>query len=221
MGKQAEELEAQRKIKAKEQEKLATEMLAELKRILEVAEAEAEKVREAAEPLTGQEKIDDRSILQTVRLVEELGKPGCSACQVCVDYVNGNRLRILEAENMREESTKMLQLAQPRITAATQKAQDAMKLAKSHKDRIANSVGPPMIEQRISDRFKKYDKDEDGVLRREEIIDYSWQEFNFEIPTKNVDRIFHQLVPPGAKGVASAKFQQLKTAVGIARFEGR
>merc|ERR1712060_416816 len=112
-------------------------------------------------------------------------------------------------------------MAQPRIAAATQRTQEIIKLGKSHKDRISNALAIKLVETRTTERFKAYDKDGDGFLCRAEIIEYSKQEFRFDIPDKNLERIFHQLVPVGGKGVTCEKFQQLKTAVGIARYEGR
>jgi len=221
---QADELEAQRRAKAKEQERQAMELLEELQRRVTQAEAAAEKAQATSAPLTAVERqpaAEDREALRAARAVEHAGRAALASCAACTDFMEQKRSTILEAEALREESAKLLQMAQPRIAAAARLTQEALRHSKAQKERVARILAPTIFSKKTTDLFKKHDRDSDGFLCRTEVLQYSKQEFNFSMPEENLERIFHQLVAPGAKGVELARFQQLKTAIGIARHEDR
>ena len=106
-------------------------------------------------------------------------------------------------------------------------AAQAVKMASESKERIGNTAAPAICDRKNGDIFRRYDQDEDGMLSSTEVVSFCRLEYGFALPQGNLDRILQHLATtpaPGASGTAAVepkRFHQLRTAVGIARFEAR
>jgi len=216
-----EELRLQQQNKMEEQEKNARALLEELSQLVTLAEAASDSAHYTAAPLAGDHELENVEVLRIAKAVEQAGKTAMSACSACADFLVQKRSVIEEAESIRTESTSTITALQPRIQAATRLATEALQRAKENKDRIARKVVSSKRAEKKAALFKQYDRDGDGVLNREEIRNYSKEEFGFDLPAENLDRICRQLCQGSRKGLAFGDFQLLKTAVGIAREEER
>jgi len=68
--------------------------------------------------------------------------------------------------------------------------------------------------------FKKYDKDNDGMLSKKELLAYAKGEFSFTVPAADADTICKVLID-GKKGVPLDCFMRAKILVGVAREKQR
>lgn len=111
-------------------------------------------------------------------------------------------------------------MQQAQMTAA-----QAVKMASESKERIGNTAAPAICDRKNGDIFRRYDQDEDGMLSSTEVVSFCRLEYGFALPQGNLDRILQHLATtaPGAgtAAVEPKRFHQLRTAVGIARFEAR
>mmetsp|Transcript_92815 Transcript_92815/g.286550 ORF Transcript_92815/g.286550 Transcript_92815/m.286550 type:complete len:1071 (-) Transcript_92815:116-3328(-) len=218
-----EELRAQQQQKVQDQEKNARTLIEDLGRLVARAEQAAERAHQSAAPLCGEgtHDMDTIEVLRISRAVEQAGKAAMSACSACADFLVQKRPVVEEAENIKAESTNAITALQPRIQQATRQATEALSKAKEHKDRIARKIASSKRQEKKAALFKRFDKDGDGLLNRDEVCVCSREAFGFELPKDNLDRICRQLFRYGRKGLDFADFQLLKTAIGIARDEER
>lgn len=106
-------------------------------------------------------------------------------------------------------------------------AAQAVKMASESKERIGNTAAPAICDRKNGDIFRRYDQDEDGMLSSSEVVSFCRLEYGFALPQGNLDRILqHLATTPAGAGTGTAavepkRFHQLRTAVGIARFEAR
>ena len=128
--------------------------------------------------------------------------------------------------------THFVQRSEQRMQQAQMTAAQAVKMASESKERIGNTAAPAICDRKNGDIFRRYDQDEDGMLSSSEVVSFCRLEYGFALPQGNLDRILQHLATtpaPGAPGAGSAsgaavepkRFHQLRTAVGIARFEAR
>ena len=114
-----------------------------------------------------------------------------------------------------------VQRSEARLQACQMAAQQAVKVASESRERIQNNASPMLWDRKSGDIFRTYDQDEDGFLSRNEVMNFARLEYGFAIPARSLDRIFQQLSATNAPGLEPTRFQQLRTSVGIARFESR
>jgi len=215
--KAAEEQAAKVK-KQKEQEVVARKLLDEFSALVVRAEAAGEMVNKTAAPL--ETTTDNVTILRMVAAVEKASQAAIETCTDCDSFCEQNAAVTLEAETIRKESEKTLEVLKARaLQAAKQTALDVQK-AFQHRGKVVKSIEQPLFSKRWEALFKAYDEDDDGYLNRKEAAAYAKGEFSFDIPSASIDRIFGQLVKD-KPGVALDQCQRLRTAVGIAIHEDR
>eukprot|EP00930_Biecheleria_cincta_P072916 TRINITY_DN60257_c0_g1_i1.p1 TRINITY_DN60257_c0_g1~~TRINITY_DN60257_c0_g1_i1.p1 ORF type:complete len:1494 (+),score=434.52 TRINITY_DN60257_c0_g1_i1:52-4533(+) len=202
----------------KEQEDSARALVEELRNLATAAEAESEAAHYTAAPLAGEHEMETIEVLKICRKVEKAGKAATEACARATEFLTSKTATINEAENIRSETSLAVSQVQPRITAASRQASDALTKAKENKEKIAKKIMTAKRAEKKDALFKKYDKDGDGVLNMTEIMAYAKGEHDFELPAENKDRIMKQLCR-GNKGLGPELLQLLKSAVGIARDE--
>jgi len=103
-------------------------------------------------------------------------------------------------------------------------AAQAVKMASESMERICNTAAPAICDRKNGDIFRRYDQDEDGMLSASEVTTFARLEYGFALPKANLDRILSHLGAEKTDHVAAVepkRFHQLRTAVGIARFEVR
>lgn len=242
--KQKEEQERERirqeELKVKEQQIRQT--VAEVEKLLVKAEEEAQKARSVTEQLyqlvnsaNSANSAPRESLaasfparaeeaLRTGKTASRLGQVAQKACEACWKFLDEHRMQIFEHENLRHEVAQFVQRSEQRMQHAQMAASQAVKLASETKERICNSAAPSIWDKKNGEIFRRYDQDEDGMLSRSEVTNFSKLEYGFAIPKANLERIFTHFAPfagSAASGLEPTRFQQLRTAVGIARFEAR
>ena len=158
--------------------------------------------------------------LRLAKTAQRLGQVAQTACETAWKSVEQHRMQIFEVETLRHEVVVFLQRSEQRMQQAQMAAAQAVKMASESKERIGNTAAPAICDRKNGDIFRRYDQDEDGFLSSSEVVSFCRLEFGFALPQANLDRILQHLAGSGS-GVEPKRFHQLRTAVGIARFESR
>jgi len=230
-------------LKVKEQH--ARQVLQEVEACLCKAEEEAQKARSIAEQLyqlangasagagsassasSGRDALVSsfpkgaEEALRMGRVCLEAGKGAQLSAEGAWKVLEGHRMALLELETLRQEMLVFVQRSEARLQACQMAAQQAVKVASESRERIQNNASPMLWDRKSGDIFRTYDQDEDGFLSRNEVMNFARLEYGFAIPARSLDRIFQQLSATNAPGLEPTRFQQLRTSVGIARFESR
>lgn len=176
---------------------------------------------EAPPEFSSLEVMDDRWVLRTAAITEGTARAAISACSACADFLVEKRPTMDEVVSLRDQCRAKIAEVKQRLEAATRQAIEVLGKAIHNKQKVIRKMAAVELKKRRSAMFEKYDVDGDGLLSREEIIEYAGGAHGFDIPAENLDRICRQLIQPGSNGVDAADFHLLKTAVGIAREEAR
>jgi len=242
---QAKEQEAKRLEELREKEQRVRAVFGELEKLLLAAEEEATQAQQATErllqvsaqqfppppppatkesglPETLQSMLPHGSEdgLRASEASKRAGELASAAIDVFQKFFEENQTALMEAETLREEVAQGLQRMDARLQQARSLSAEAVKAAGNTKERLQSSAAIIISAAKTSETFKKYDEDQDGMLSRAEVVKFAKLEFGFNLPSANLDRIFHQLAA-GTSGVIQTRFQQLRTAIGIARWETR
>lgn len=204
-------------------ERNARVSVAELTQLVDFAEKSSFEARDSCAPLAGPEvnSMDEPSIVRVANGVERAGRIAMTACSRCAEFLMQKKSDIDAAETIRAETTAALVALQPKIQQATRQATEAMQIAGVHKDKISRKLAASKHLGKLEALFNKYDKDMDGMLNRSEMESFAKEEYSFDLPEKNLDRICRHLFKVGRPGVRLCGFQVLKTCIGIAREEVR
>lgn len=161
--------------------------------------------------------------LRTARLATRAGQVAQTACETAWKAFEQHRMQIFEVETLRNEVAQFLHRSEQRMQQAQMTAAQAVKMAAESRERICNTAAPAICDRKNGDIFRRYDQDEDGMLSANEVTSFCRLEYGFALPQANLDRILQHLGASGAKApaVEPTRFHQLRTAVGIARFELR
>lgn len=216
-----EEAEAAEKAKIATTEKAARAVIEKLNDLIKVAEEASEGAHYTCAPIAGEHTLEPPTVIRLAMSVEQAGRLAMVACSNCADFLMKNKQVIDEAESIRAETTSALVSLQPRIQTATKQATEAMQRAASEKDNVSRKFAAQRHVDKAKAKRESYDKDKDGMLNRQEIAALAMGEYKFKMPEENLDRICGQLIKPGRRGVRLEDFQQLKTAIGIARMEAK
>jgi hypothetical protein len=204
--------------KQKEQEDTARKLLEEFAALVRKAEVASDAVRKAGEPL--EKPADNATILRTVAAVEKASQAAIETCTACDSFCELKVPTILEAQTIRAESEKSLEVSKAQALSAARQTALLVQRAVQQKGQVVKSVEQPLFSKRWENVFKTYDKDGDGFLNREEVLAYAKGEFGFDMSPENLDRFFRQWVHE-KPGVSIEQCQRMRTAVGIALHEGR
>jgi len=220
-AKQYVEQARQQQKQAKEQEKMVLSILEEMQKLVADAEAMSDNACSLVKTLSSQQDLPDSDSLRIAQLAEQAGDKATELCTRCGECLEQQRARVLEAPALRQEAARVLAILPSRIFSANRHANEALDVAKTVRERITNKLALSVLGGRDAEMFKRYDKDGDGRLSRQEIAAYARAEFQLDIPVQTLDRMTRQLGDPSGKGVELSRFQRLKTAVGIARHQER
>ena len=244
--KEQEEKERIRLEELKVKEQQARSVLTEVEACLGKAEEEAQKARTVSEQLyqlstqnqspqtsqgsgaaSGRDALlssfpkGAEEALRQGRVCGKLGALAQQSAEGAWKFLEGHKMALLEVETLRQEMLVFVQRSEARLQQCQMAAQQALKMSSESRERIQNNAAPMLWDRKSGDIFRSYDQDEDGFLSRNEVLNFARLEYGFAIPAASLDRIFQQLTLPGAPGLEPTRFQQLRTAVGIARFESR
>lgn len=101
-----------------------------------------------------------------------------------------------------------------RVRKRKQEAQDS-------RDKEARRIAAIKEAKRQEELFKKYDRDGDGRLRAQDIVELVKEEHGFELTPERLEGIRKSEAYDSDSGVPWSKFAQLKLLIGIAREEFR
>ena len=227
-------------LRVKEQQ--IREVVAELEKLLVKAEEEATKARQVTEHLyqlvnqmNSPNSAPRESLaasfppraeeaLRSAKAASRLGHVAQSACETAWKSLEQNWMQISQVETLRNEVAHFVQRSEQRMQQAQMVAAQAVKMASESMERICNTAAPAICDRKNGDIFRRYDQDEDGMLSASEVTTFARLEYGFALPKANLDRILSHLGPDKVKSVSAVepkRFHQLRTAVGIARFEVR
>ena len=234
-------------LRVKEQQ--IREVVAELEKLLVKAEEEATKARQVTENLyqlvnqmNSPNSAPRESLaasfppraeeaLRSAKAASRLGHVAQSACETAWKSLEQNWMQISQVETLRNEVAHFVQRSEQRMQQAQMVAAQAVKMASESMERICNTAAPAICDRKNGDIFRRYDQDEDGMLSASEVTTFARLEYGFALPKDNLDRILSHLGHLGqaektektdhVAAVEPKRFHQLRTAVGIARFEVR
>eukprot|EP00927_Polykrikos_kofoidii_P013175 TRINITY_DN15719_c1_g1_i1.p1 TRINITY_DN15719_c1_g1~~TRINITY_DN15719_c1_g1_i1.p1 ORF type:complete len:950 (+),score=211.44 TRINITY_DN15719_c1_g1_i1:413-2851(+) len=199
----------------------ATKLLEMLSAVIVVAEGAAQKLQTAAEPmtrLTYETTLDELNDLS--KIVDEAGSEAKAKGKLCTDFI------LSKGADMKptpppghppcEQASQLAELLK-RINECTKTAETTLAAFKEKRDRLMRRFDAKRKAKELGALFEKYDKDNDEVLNREEVLHYAREEYDFEIPLESLDQIFAALVLNGATGIKKGDLHSLKLSVGMAR----
>ena len=123
--------------------------------------------------------------------------------------------------------THFVQRSEQRMQQAQMTAAQAVKMASESKERIGNTAAPAICDRKNGDIFRRYDQDEDGMLSSTEVVSFLslgvWLCPSPRQLRSHPAALSHHPSPwrRYRAAVEPKRFHQLRTAVGIARFEAR
>lgn len=207
----------------KDQEEKAKQLLVQLGELIDKAEKDIEKVKEARAPLgeIGSEKkdLEASELASAEKSVREVAVDAKASCKACTDFLVEQRPIIEQARFLLAETRQELVKVQMRLHVALKFLTSTLITAKAMHTKAAKKVAAAKHAAKIQDIFEKYDRDGDGLLSRQDIVAYAKGEFKFDMSDEAVEKSWCFLVTNGDAGIPLEKFQRLKVSVGIAREE--
>eukprot|EP00932_Pfiesteria_piscicida_P016955 SRR837773.386.p1 GENE.SRR837773.386~~SRR837773.386.p1 ORF type:complete len:679 (+),score=265.83 SRR837773.386:608-2644(+) len=231
-------LEAEREARQREEEALAKaqELLTQFKGLVEVAEAAAASLKDAAKVVLEKDDLSEMNVSAIDKLLESVdaaAKDAREKVKACSDMAvkDGTAMRVAdqhragakrpvaagEDAEQPEAGTERLTLAP--LTARMGECSKALDQTLAS-CRSAAEKGKKKVEARakIAELHKLFDKySKGGIMSKTEVKKYAQSEFKFKLTDDATTGIFRALVEEGAKGVKKDDFQKLKVAVGVAR----
>merc|ERR1719247_1779762 len=221
LKKKEEEKKEAENNRRKELKQKATELVAELEKMVAKAEKVCQGVVEEADPFTADKDMKIAEIEACASAVDEAGKEANEQLKVCTEFIVKESAAIKNTPPIIGEApatcaadlTKLVN----RVNEAKKTTQQTISKASIAKTKgIKKAEAKGKYEKSLA-VFKTYDKDKDGKLSRKEIQAYSKGEFNCSLPAEALDSICDRLIKQDAKGVDKADFHKLRAAIGVAR----
>mmetsp|Transcript_6578 Transcript_6578/g.15226 ORF Transcript_6578/g.15226 Transcript_6578/m.15226 type:complete len:600 (+) Transcript_6578:53-1852(+) len=100
----------------------------------------------------------------------------------------------------------------------TMTATNAASVVREGKQKLARREAAIARTKRMQELFDQYDADKDGCLSQLEVLQYSQGEFEFTPAEACLEKLWQHWVPAGMAGITFDRFQQMKIAIGTARF---
>jgi len=234
-----EEKRAAEEVRRKEAQEQADALLVELNELVGAAEAAAEAIKEKAAAFDANSKLATAdAVCKAAEVVKEADAEVQLKVQACTDFIAAKRINMAasakgsqagvlapkigqEKEETVDSSTPALAALQRRLSSCKSEAQKTFSNSMTEKDKKEKRIKARELADQDQKSFKKHDKDRDGALSRQEVLQYAKSECGITLPSKTVDLIFDVLVDDGAKGVSSKDIQRLKVMIGVAREKER
>eukprot|EP00927_Polykrikos_kofoidii_P059628 TRINITY_DN54773_c0_g1_i1.p1 TRINITY_DN54773_c0_g1~~TRINITY_DN54773_c0_g1_i1.p1 ORF type:complete len:1286 (+),score=290.34 TRINITY_DN54773_c0_g1_i1:85-3942(+) len=213
-----------------EAEARADDLVAELGGFVGVLEAKTEDLTARVLKL---EEFDDLSVADvenTAKGVDEASEVAKVEILRCSEFVMKNgpvmkrghipRSQVQSDDDLPQRQKTVANLlsriseAQSRVKEACAKAPEATELA-------VRTVNARATTDEIAALFKRYDRDNDGLWSKCEVMNYSKQESQFPLSEELAESVLGEVVENGAKGVSLDRLHRLKIALGIARERAR
>jgi Ca2+-binding EF-hand superfamily protein len=224
---QIKEQRAKEEAMRKEQEEKARQLQTQLSEMVQKAEEDSTKLKDAASPavaegaVLGTEEAKDTAIA-----VAEAGASAKAACKACTELIVTNR-QALEGSSATVAAAKDLSAElREGLLKLQGRLQETLKLiissTMSSKVACEKAVKKAKAMEALDKRaavFQKYDKRKKGHLDKAEVVAYAKGEFCLALSAEAAARIAGRLTPEGAAGVPKAALQDLRKAVGIAAEE--
>lgn len=185
--------------------------------LVNLAEDASAKLKLTIEPFTGD--LQEEGFQQAAKAVEEAGAFSRERGKACTDFITTHG-EMLKTQTEPEPKQAMVKFFD-RINVCARDTEKIIWSSAEVKEKALRRRAAKNKTEKVHAVFKKYDKDEDGMLSRNEVLDYAKTEFNFKVPAEALDSMFDILVPDGSQGVKVAQFHKLKVSVGVARETAR
>lgn len=209
----------------KEAEQTATMWQADFRRLLDTADEKSKAAAAKAPAVLEANGASDDQILGASADFEAALMEFRHAMKACTTFMVGKHRQLQGlTEHSRFSANALLQRmgradrsVEPlvaRVRKRKQEAQDA-------RDKEARRVAAIREAKRQEELFKKFDRDGDGRLRVQDIVDLVKEEHGFELTPERVEGIRKSEAYDSESGVPWSKFAQLKLLIGIAREEFR
>mmetsp|Transcript_14254 Transcript_14254/g.44822 ORF Transcript_14254/g.44822 Transcript_14254/m.44822 type:complete len:994 (+) Transcript_14254:82-3063(+) len=241
-----EERRVEEERKRKEAQEKADKLLTELEELVGVAEAALTRLREAVDAFKETSPATTADIAAAADSIATLGDEARKAVGACTDFVASNGADIRKGappgqERRDRRGAKRSQAGEMapkgeankddkpaegkpglgrlhhRISKCERVVESLLKSAKAAREAAERKVAAKVEVSKQEDAFRKYDKDKDGMLSRQEIVQYAEGECKFKMPKEALDFIFKVFVDAEKKGVKAEDFYRLRIAVGLAR----
>jgi len=218
--KRREEEAAEQEAARRQAEAQAVANLPELLDMTAIAEGKSALLLQTVKPLRSDTNMNDEEVLILVGKSEALYAETQTAHKACIDFILSRKMNV---RNVGQEVPHILH----RVGTSSKDAQTTIQVAKTagqkaqdNKDAAARKAAAKRSQEKQESLWNKYDKDNDGVWGRDDIICYVKEEYAFDMTDERVTKILQDLAP-GSNGVPKDKFSRLKVLVGIARDEVR
>eukprot|EP00928_Gymnodinium_smaydae_P018940 TRINITY_DN17215_c0_g4_i3.p1 TRINITY_DN17215_c0_g4~~TRINITY_DN17215_c0_g4_i3.p1 ORF type:complete len:1055 (+),score=289.79 TRINITY_DN17215_c0_g4_i3:128-3292(+) len=202
-------------------------LVRELQALVEAAEEEVKRLKQAAAPLEAATDLTVQDVEKTAQAVEDLGLSAKAMTKACTDFIlaRGAEMKdnspptpgATEPSDMKQFLAKLLQ----RINECTRMSGEYMSSARGAKSRAVRRASAREKTREVEESFRRYDRDADDHLSRKEVLAWAISEYGFVVPEETLKLIWRNLVEEGARGVPPHHFQWLRTIVGVARETGR
>lgn len=189
-------------------------LLAELTDLVDVAEAQADLLREAIAGIT-KEGLAAQNIKPTLGSIEELGAEAATASGACQDFIRKHKL-LEPGDQAWVKVRPAVAKLQVRIHTASTSTKSLMQEAKSCHSFIVKRIAARRILEIEEEQINKYSSPT-GYWNREAIESYARDVFKFELSTEALDRILSPEVLQGQPSFPSAQLHRVRALVGIER----
>mmetsp|Transcript_28537 Transcript_28537/g.87578 ORF Transcript_28537/g.87578 Transcript_28537/m.87578 type:complete len:942 (+) Transcript_28537:434-3259(+) len=220
--------------KKREQEERAEELVMELRRLVEVAEAALEELKKKSAALSTEAQLSVEQVEATAVAIKEAGAEAETLATNASEFFRTNHPAMKlaptvkpapQAEGLKDtdkqDTRQVLSQILQRIGTCKREAGSIVEKSSKVKSSILTRAAAREKTQEFQELFKKYDKDLDDMLSRKEVLAYAQAEFDFSLPAAALDTIWEHYTEYSAKhgdrGVAMGGFQLVKVAVGVAR----
>jgi len=217
----AEEKKRAEKERRQECRKKAAELVEQLSKLIDEAEAAGKAVEKASEPWGEGKDMNEKKIEETATAVEGAITEATAKLQTTSEFISKETNTIRDVPPIEGEPPSEAPITLSKINQRVSILRKALEAATgSNKASKEAKVKKWNAQQEVAKQhkvFAKYDKDKDGKLSKTEIQAFAKGEYKFTIPAASLDQICGVLIPAGAKGVAKDNFHKVRSAVGIAR----
>jgi len=236
LRKEEEERQRVEEEKRREQAELTAGVLqSELAELVAAAEVLSTGANERAERLDEEsdkkkpkaedteDKLSDDDVIRIADEFESLVKDSKSALKMCSDFMAQKHLALQGFKDSTKEQAAKYRTKLKDITRAIEvnlaKVGQRKRKAIASKDAELKRQAAIKAEEKQKAIFKQYDKDGDGKLSAQEIVEFVKAEYDFEFPLEKAKETLKQNQLKCPDGASYEKFPQLKMFVGIARNE--
>mmetsp|Transcript_28654 Transcript_28654/g.66449 ORF Transcript_28654/g.66449 Transcript_28654/m.66449 type:complete len:910 (+) Transcript_28654:58-2787(+) len=185
----------------------------------EVSNANANSSEEAS-PASGDNNMTVEAASEHLTAVVAVSSECKASTHACLDFLMSHRGSVEEAAYYAADMKTNLLALHSRLQSCLRTINSTTMSARGAATRVSRKADALKLSNKQRAIFDKYDSDKDGMLNKQEAVAYGKGEFHFDAPPEVIDRLL-QILAKGMPGVSFEKLHRLKTGLGIAREEVR